>query len=330
MPVNNIEYDAFRNFNLIILNELNSVPSGLADELKVFAEAGGSLFVIPGTSIDQESYAAFLQGVGSDIFRSLIENENRVDYLEWDHPVYRDVFERRNQKAGENLDLPVTKSYYSISNRPGTGMVTLMRLQNRQPFLKARNFGKGSIYLLAVPLNDDYSNFHRHAMFVPTLFNIGLLSAATIPLYYTIGEEEIIEYVGERPQGDDVFMISGREEDFEFIPEIRLLNKRINLIVHDQIDKAGQYDLRQNGDVLLGLSFNYDRRESALDYLTTENIESMASESLINNFNILENTGKPVDEAIEEMKSGRQLWRLFIILALAFLATEIILLRFWR
>jgi len=330
MPVNNINYEAFRNHSLIILNEVINVSTGLADELKHFMEAGGTLLIIPGDDIDIPAYRNFLQGLKVDFYIQKVEDEARVDYVEFNHPIYKDVFETNKRDDGSNIDLPKVKSYFEISRGSATGMLTLMRLQNRLPFLSMKEYGKGNIYLLAVPLEDSYSNLQRHAMFVPTLFNIGLLSAATVPLYYTIGSNEIIEYPGDRPAGDDVFRISAQESEFEFIPEIRLLNKRINLLVHNQIKEAGHYELRENGDALQGLSFNFDRRESVLDYLSSGEIREQASNAGIHRYNILEDNDKPMGDIIEEIKSGRQLWRLFIILALAFIALEIVLLRFWK
>jgi hypothetical protein len=50
----------------------------------------------------------------------------------------------------------------------------------------------------------------------------------------------------------------------------------------------------------------------------------------LNNFEILADKDKPLSDTIKDMNQGTLLWKLFIILALVFLAIEVFLLRFWR
>ena len=328
--VNTLNYAAFRNYNLIILNGLEQVSSGLASELKDFVGSGGSLLVIPPVDPDRRSYRLFLRELDAPGYSGRNTIQTRVNYIEEEHPVFRDVFEKGSRRENENIDLPAVKTYYALTDRPGSGMVTLLRLENRQPFLSSKEFGKGSLYLLTVPLDDAFSNFHRHAIFVPTLFNIGLLSAATAPLYYFIDSDEVITYEGERPQGDDVYKIRNIDRDYEFIPEVRMVNNQANILVYDQVAEAGQYEMHYNNEVLKALSFNYDRRESDLSYLDAEKIIELSEAAGIRSAQILNEAETPISQQLKDIKQGQKLWRLFIIFALVFLAVETFLLRFWR
>lgn len=328
--VGNLDYSAFRNYSLIILNELQDVPSGLATALQAFITDGGSLLIIPAPEIDIPGYRNFLSGLNSASFSQKTVGETQVTHIEEAHPVYSDVFEEVREGRNENIDLPSVRAYYSLRGTGGTGMVSLLRLENRQPFLTAMKMGRGNLYLLTVPLNDAYSNFHRHAIFVPTLINIGLLSAASMPLYYFIGSDEAITFPGERPPGDDVFRIRKHEGEFEFIPEIRILNNKAIVQVHDQIVEAGHYEMHYKGEVLLGLSFNYDRRESDLSYIGGAELAELAAEARLSTAQILRETEKPIAQQLVDINQGKRLWRLFLIFALAFLAVETFLLRFWN
>jgi hypothetical protein len=140
----------------------------------------------------------------------------------------------------------------------------------------------------------------------------------------------MISYEGERPQGDDVFRIHGRDMDYEFIPEARAVNNKVNILVYDQVTEAGQYEMRYRDDVLMGLSFNYDRRESDLSYIDASTLKAEIEEARLGNAQVLEESGKPVGQQLTDIKQGTRLWRLFLIFALAFLAVETLLLRFWR
>jgi hypothetical protein len=96
------------------------------------------------------------------------------------------------------------------------------------------------------------------------------------------------------------------------------------------VQKAGHYKLEKNDRVLKGLAFNYDRNESEMKFLGPAELTDIIRRYDLKKFQLLPDKGKPLSEAIKDMNQGTLLWKLFIILALVFLAFEIILLRFWR
>src|SRR3546814_9539456 len=61
--------------------------------------------------------------------------------------------------------------------------------------------GKGVVYLSSVALNEEDSNFPRHALFVPLLYRMALLSTQHYPLYYVIGKDRIVR-AGKLEPGD--------------------------------------------------------------------------------------------------------------------------------
>jgi len=76
------------------------------------------------------------------------------------------------------------------------------------------------------------------------------------------------------------------------------------------------------------LSFNYDRRESVPDYLSVKELYDIAENKGFSNFAVISQTEKPLTQVLGELNRGRQLWKYFIIAALAFLLAEIVVLRF--
>jgi hypothetical protein len=226
--------------------------------------------------------------------------------------------------------LPEVSSYYHLSGLSATGMTDLLRLQNGHAFLSEKTVGKGRVYLLAVPLDEEYSNLPRHAIFVPVFYKQALLSAATSPLYYTVSGNTIIDYTGDRPTGDGIFMIRKRSEDFEFIPEMRSFGNIINILVHDQVTEAGHYDLLSGETFVDGLSFNFDRKESDLECYTDGEIRDLMTAGNLKKAMILKDSEKPVKQVLEEINYGKRLWKLFLILVLVFLAIETLLLRLWK
>jgi hypothetical protein len=102
------------------------------------------------------------------------------------------------------------------------------------------------VFLSAVPLHDDFSNFQRHAVFVPTLVNIALQSGSFQPLYHVVGDNEPILVRGAALAARSGAGAKGPE--LEIIPEQRLTGNNLQLFVHDQVPEAGNYSLWNSGE----------------------------------------------------------------------------------
>ena len=100
--------------------------------------------------------------------------------------------------------------------------------------------------------------------------------------------------------------------------------------MHDAIKKAGHYEVF-SGDSLIGkISFNFDRKESFLEVPGEKELQNMLDRKHPGMFRMVYDSEKPLSQSIKELNEGKKLWKLFIIFALIFLASEIVMLRFWR
>jgi hypothetical protein len=328
----NIDYGRLLDYNLIILNELNEISSGLVQELTVYLENSGTILIIPSSKEEVASYRDFLSSAGLNYYTGFITEETRVSALDLNNPVFADVFEKSaaGDRSLDNTDLPVVKGYFDISRQLKSSQMAVMSMLNGKAFLTRESAGNGQVYLLAVPLGEQFSNFARHAVFVPALYRIALLSAASDPLYYIIGRDNKIELSNTFINGDNTLRIASASGDFEFIPGQQSLNKKLNLRIYNQIQKAGHYKLLKNNETLKGLSFNYNRKESVMKFAAKSDLQELIGRYSLGNTRIIADMGKPLSEAIKDMNQGTRLWKLFIILALVFLAIEIFLLRVWN
>lgn len=324
-----VNYSGLADYSLIVLDEVRFVSTGLINELARFVDEGGSLLVIPPPGPDENGLNDLTGSLNGRLYRTWLENPNRVSALDVNHPVYKEVFEGSSLRGGrlaEGTDLPVVEGYWQISRGVG---INLMEMQDGSPFLVASKSGKGTLYQLATPLDESYTNFPRHASFVFTLYNIGLLSEPAIPLFYSVGENEMVETNTISLNSDPVFKIRSMEEDFEYIPEISSVSRETRIFTRGRIGKAGHYGLYSGEQLMKPLSFNYDRRESILDYLTDGDINELLARSGKESVTILKESAKPLSETVREINQGTRLWKLFVIFALVFLGTEVVLLRFW-
>ena len=324
MPVFSIDYSRFAEFNLIILNGLNSISAGLSAELGNFIEYGGNLLIFPGTSIDFTSYAEFFASIGADSYSRLDTISTRVGMLNDRHRLFTGVFEN----IPDNIDLPLVNQHYVISRRLTSVGQDLMQLQGGASFFSSRIIGNGNLFLSAVPLNDDFSNFQRHALFVPTLVNVALQSGFDNPLYHIPGRGEPVTLRGVQGAGDDLIILRGI--DLEVIPEQRKSGTVYYLYFHEQISNAGNYTLYAGNTPVNAVSFNYDRRESKLATYSVGELASALSDQGLENIQLLAAGGVDFEQSLKEIRMGTHLWRHFLVIALLFLLAEVMLIRLWR
>ncbi|MDO9184539.1 MAG: BatA domain-containing protein [Bacteroidia bacterium] len=327
-PENKLDYSSLSSNKLIVLNELKTITSGLAQELKRFMSNGGSVLVFPNPQSDLNSYREFLLAANANYYEALDTLNTKVDKVNLEHDIYKDVFDKKTFSA-TNLNLPIVSKHYRISKTTKSNEEYLLRLQNDDVFLSKYDVDKGKLYLSSVSLQPDFSNFGKHSIFVPTLYKIGIYSQSTQPLFYTIGTDEVIESANVLT-GENVFHIRNLKSDFDIIPEHKVMDAKTEILVHNQITNAGNYNLFAGKDLISGLSFNFNRKESDLNCFTSDELKEQLVNKNFNNFNILETGTQDLKQSLMEIEQGKKLWKLCIILALLFLAVEGLLLRFMK
>jgi hypothetical protein len=325
---NQIDYAALANNRLIILNELKSISSGLSMELKRFMENGGSVLVFPAKDIELTTYKEFCLANRANYYEKLDTANTKVDKINLEHPIYKDVFDKKTFSA-TNLDLPKVNEYYALSKTTRSSEENLLRLQNGNSFLSKYSVGKGKLYLSAVGINSNFSNLGKHALFVPTLYKIAIYSQTSTPLFYTISNDEIIE-TNAVVVGENAFHIKNVNNSFDIIPEHKTMDSKLLIYTHNQINNAGNYNLLSDKAIVTGLSFNFNRKESDLTCYTMEELNEQLSKNNLQNFATIESSQKSLTSTLTELDQGKKLWKLCIILALVFFAAEVLLLRFMK
>ncbi len=318
-----VDYAQLASQQLIILNSLQSVSSGLIQELKKFTFNGGSVLVFPSLKGDIESLRSFSAALGVAGYGSPLNLSQKVSSINTSHRIYNDIFEKKQ----ENIDLPSVTSYLPFKASGRVSEDYIMRLQNGDLFLAQYDVGKGNVYLCAVPLDLSSGNFAMHSLFVPTLYKIGLYSEPTGRLYYVIGREEPIELTDVKLGADQTLKLSSEKGDFEIIPEHRTIDGKVFVYIRNQITQAGNYVIKQGDSVLSKVSFNYNRLESKQTRLSEDQLKASLDENGWTGAVVLDGAAKELKQAVLQLDEGRQLWKLFVILALFFLLAEILLIR---
>jgi hypothetical protein len=249
----------------------------------------------------------------------MVPEATKVSSLNLQSEVFKNIFESFPQ----NPDLPLVKKYYTLSGNTKQAE-SLMKLQTGQSLWEGYSLGKGRLYLSTVALNEDFSNLPVHALFVPVMFRIALLSGHDQSLFYTLGSNEAIETVPlQSAEKQIVKLVKGAEA---IIPDVKQHEGSTMLYLPGQLNETGIYELKKQDSTAAVLAFNDNRSESDLSYLNSTGLAKLFPQKSnfiagdkfnVNNINSAEN-------------SGLQLWKLCIILALIFLAAETLLIRFYK
>lgn len=329
VPSSQVDYSSFPAQQLIILNEVDKISSGLEQELMRYVKRGGSLFVIPSANADLESYQSLFQGLGTNSIIGLISVPEKISKIENAHPLFEGVFEQ-GKRLPENLDLPSVQQYFQFNKNSRTPEVALMKFQNSSTFLGITESGKGQVFTLSVPLQESFSSFQRHALFVPVMLRAALQSGSRIQAPSIIGKDtEFSVQQDTLISNDQVVHLRNDEIKFDIIPESKMIASTWLLSVRDQVQSAGNYTLSEGSRLITIQSFNYDRKESNLNCYTGSELEEIISKTGNQKISMIEIEAGQLTHTLTQLEEGTRLWKYFIIFALIFLAIEILLIRFF-
>jgi hypothetical protein len=315
-----VNYAGLNTYQLVVLSDIKSVSTGLAQQLRSYVAKGGTLAVFPADGADLASYRSLLQPAGAAYPEKLTTGATRVSVLNLQNPLFKTVFE----DVPRSPDLPVVQKYYELNSGTQTNSESLMELPGRQPFWAGYHSGAGKIFVSAVPLQEDYSNLPRHALLLPILYRMALVSGHDQPLFYTIGNNSAIQAAPVQLNEKQILKLSNGNQTL--IPDARQQEGSTLLYVADQIQLPGSYQLKKQDSLVAVISFNNNKKESDLTYFDKAQLRQL----LPDNSQILQPEKGSLKGAVTDTNFGQQLWKLCIILALIFVAAEILLIRFYR
>jgi len=316
-----IQYDKFKDYDLIIMTSLTSVSSGLSASLKTYVENGGNILVFPPRTANVETYNAFLNQLNANSISQWDNTEQAVSKINTSEFVFDNVY----TSTGSNLKLPITKGHYDFTSFSARGGEYLLKYRSGQNFLTKYNRGKGKFYVCAAPLDVKYNDLVTNAeVFVPMLYKLSFSATQSDKISYIIGRDNYTEVNNTSSNNEIIYKIKGEEE---FIPGQTNMGNTSLINFNNVISKAGFYNLNLEDQQIKGLAFNYDRIESNLDYKSSEELNEEYGASA----NIISNTASAdLSQIIKQKDQGIRFWKWCLILALLFLAIETLLLRFWK
>jgi hypothetical protein len=329
VPSGQVNYSLFSNQDVIILNQLQDISSGLTSELQRFLKQGGTVICFPDSNINLQSYSEMLSGIGGDAITGLTRGADKVVHVELRHPVFQEVFEK-TRTSDANIDYPVVNAHYVLGGSGRTNRRTLVRLQGGDPFLAEYANGRGTLYFFTVPLSPGFSNLARHALVVPMVYRMTLLSMHAPLIAYTLGGNEQLLLENNSVQGDETFHLKNDALQADVIPVKRNTAAGVEIIPGPSVQLAGNYELHGAAGLKAVLALNYDREESPMKFLQEEQLESAMSLAKGTPVRLFSADLPDVARTLNRENEGIALWKYCLLAVLIFLLTEVLLLRYWK
>jgi hypothetical protein len=315
--VNNFNYSLLNDAELVVVNGLNRIDPSLSLSLRNYLSSnGGSVLIIPGTSPDIPSYQQF---TGLPGLRVLTENVLRteLDKPDFSNPFFENVFEERTT----SLAMPQAVKFLDW----GPDRSAILKFKNEQSFLSRIDQG-GKLFLLASPLQQGFTDFHHHALFVPVMYRIAASGKKNESrLYYTL-TEDFVKLRIDSVHADNPIRMAGSDE---IIPAQRKVNNELYLDIPKFSVTQGFYYIVSKQDTVNLIAFNLNKAESLLDQYTGNEIKNQMGNG--SNITIFEaGSAEAFSDEIKARYLGKPLWKYALMLSLVFLLAEVLLIRFLK
>jgi hypothetical protein len=215
-----------------------------------------------------------------------------------------------------------------LRRNAGSDFEEILSLQNRDELFISGQLNNTKLYLFTAPLDEYCGNFTKHALFVPTFYSLSFKSLAQPALSYPVSSNVVISLRNEEQLRDQPPHIVKTDGKTDLIPEIRIVNNSLYLFTQQQISEPGFYEVISVNDRLMPLAFNFSRTESKLSCYAASDLQKIIDNKGEKRISLIDDGGKDLTNQILMGTEGIKLWKLFIILALLFVAAEVALLRF--
>ncbi len=328
IAVNKIQVSQFKNYQCIYLLNLENLSSGLIGSLKQFVEQGGSLAVFPGINSQLSSYNQLFAALNAGRLVAADTTQLRMETVSYNHSLFDKVFLHEKQ----DLELPQVSYSFRTNTNSRSLETSLVEFNNRQSAVSEFQAGSGRLYQFYFPLDDEKTNFTQQAIFVPLIYNIALNSFAPQDIQYEIKNDLVLNLSfneAQRPTNTQTLLLDNGKRQFR-IPVINQLNNQLRIDPGQAIQQAGFYDLNSNEHQLRTLAFNFSREESRSSTQNAQQLNQVLSSLNNPTITIIEGSDSDFVQQLLIANEGTQLWKIFLYLALFFLAMEVLISRFWE
>jgi hypothetical protein len=310
----NVDYGQVTSSDLVVINGVNNIDPALGATLASFRQAGGTVFLVPGTQPVTSSYSASL-GLPPLRWLPAVPGEalNELERPDYNNPLFENIFEERSAQ----IAMPAARRRLDW----GGDRTAILRFRDGLPFLS--QFDK--VFVLASPLVKDDTDFYNHALFVPIMYRMAASGVkAESRLYYFL-TDNIVTIPADSLYGEEPVRLAGPQEVIP--PQRKDIDKVVMELPKFSMD-AGFYQVMFRQDTLDRVAFNLSREESILECFGTGELQGHFGNKQVSVF--LAKSPDSFGTEIKDRYLGTPLWKHALVLALLFLLAEVLLIRFLK
>ncbi len=317
-----INSEKLTNSDLIVLNGLNDISTGLRSDLLTAVQNGNKILIIPGTKIVAGSYQSLLKALNLPALGSITTSGLQLQQIAYDDPFFKGVFEKKI----ERLQTPIVSKHYEVKDQRQSVAIPLLTLRSGQALLLS---AKHNAFLFTAALDPSFGSLAQQSLFPTILLRCGEFAAQRYPLHAIIGQDA---QVGIRALAPGDIPVKMRSKEFEYIPQIRKIEGLIQINISGLTAleklKAGIYQLVAP-EPIGQLALNNPRTESRLNYINSQDLQELFESNGIKNckFNSIKDGQSLTTLQIDQVA---YYWRVLLILCLLFLLLELALLKWWK
>lgn len=298
--------------DLVIINGIDNPDAGLLSAVREYQQGPGTLLIIPSPTSNGTGLRSLTGAL--PVTRATDVPMQELDKPDFQNPFFENVFEEQST----SLAMPKAKPVITW----GADRSALLTFKEGTPFLSR----SGNTYVLASPLDDAWTDFQNHAIFVPVMYRLAASGHRISQKPYYLLSERVATLQMDSLAGETPVTLYGKQE---VIPPQRRNGDRVILEIPRFSIDPGFYLARIQSDTLGLIAFDMDKRESLLEQWTGEEVKAQLGGG--NNISIFRPAAEGAfSNEIKERYLGRQLWKYALIAALIFLLAEVLLIRFLK
>ncbi|MFZ1683720.1 MAG: BatA domain-containing protein [Candidatus Zixiibacteriota bacterium] len=309
-------------YDVIALVGAPTLGAGIAERLRSLVKQGKSLFVTYGPGTDIASFnQEWSEVTGVRYDQGVRQGFSRAGYytlksIDLQHPIFS-VFGLEANKP------PEVKFYTLPTFSVNKEARALMTFSGDHPAFVEHKYGAGKVLTFTGPITPQYTDFVTHAFFVP------LVSRSAEYLAANLSSFDIHLFAGgtisrglspKMAVQTSIQMIAPDSTRYELAPE----DAQGNLVVHPRpTDVPGIYSLTYQMREIDRFAVNVNPAECELASADPDQFAASLGSSETKELDV----NDPLATKITESRYGRELWQIFLWLAVVLLAVEMLLAR---
>ena len=302
------------NIDILLINDSPELTSSAIEDIQRFLIKGGALIWFAGNELDKSELLIWpsLLKLPELLRKVSLDGESffSTTIVEEKSPLFADLDQLKIED-----ELPQIYSYNEV--RLQSNHLPLMKLNNGHPLLiQSSSFGSKG-FTFTSKLNLRWNDFTIKGLLIPLLHRMLILLATKEfnTQSILVGDMKIIDIKGQ-DINNDWTLITPSNNEIKLIPDYT--NEKLQIT---QTNELGSYNIFINGEYFSSFSTILSPNElpSQDNYL-----KSISNNLSTDNFKII-NPDKNLSNVLKELRYGKSIWRLLLIIALFCLVLESLL-----